>query len=384
VSGPSEPEATPERPDILPLPIEPDVDVGSERLAEALAAMDIAAIGRALRQDYVIVPLLRGTDGGTQTRVLASDDPDGERAWELCIFSSAKAFGDFLADDAEREFAIRKGSSLTPFLERHRHLLRRVVFDPAGPHPVQAAVDDVIAALAPDPGDDDVAWITAQDGMPAKGLRPGERVSGLDLALGEDWAVIDLTDPRRAERDTRALVKRQLAGLPQAPVLRGQLTAWLSSTMRTATRAGGTRMAYLVRRSESAAAALSFVQYWHDLGPRADGTHLDDTIVRLTENLRPGDDLVRAETASGPFVRLTSERSGPAELGGLPVAIIDYWLEFPDHRGLAVVSFSTPHVDALEPIRLLADNIVLGAQWELVPAGEATTGHRGATAPPDR
>ena len=306
--------------------------------------------------------------------MLSADDPDGERAWELCIFSSAKAFADFIAGDAEREFAISKGSSLAPFMETYRHLLRRVVFDPAGPHPVRASVEDVLAALAPDPTDDEVAWITAPDGMPERGLRPGERVRGLNLALGDDWAIIDLSDERRAEKDVRALVKRQLAGIPQAPVLRGQLTAWLTSTIRAASRAGGTLMAYLIRRSEDAAAALSLTQYWHELGPRPGGSHLDDAIERLQAKLGADDDLVRAQTASGPFVRLTSRRMGPAELGGRPIAVIDYWLEFPDQRGLAVVSFSTPHLDALGPIRLLADNIILGALWELVPAEAAPDG----------
>ena len=68
------------------IPSAPAPDVGSERLAAALAAMDPAAIGRALRQDFVVVPLMRGPEGETQTRVIVADDPDGERKWELHLF----------------------------------------------------------------------------------------------------------------------------------------------------------------------------------------------------------------------------------------------------------------------------------------------------------
>lgn len=354
------------------LTVAPSTDVGSERLAAALAAMDITAVGRALRQDYVIVPLMRNAEGETQTRVVAADDPDGERAWELCVFSSTQSYSDFLAGSPEREFAIQSGKTVGTLIDRYRHLLRRVVFDPAGPHPVKASADDVLAALEPDPSDDEVAWITSPDGSPEHGIRPGERVVGLDLALTDDWTTIDLVDSRRMAKDVSALVKRQLQGIPQAPVLRGQLTAWLTSTARVATAAGGQEMAFLTRRTETAAAAVSLTKYWHDRG--AEGDHLDELAAKLQADLGEGDQLARAATAAGPFVRHVHRRMGPPELAARPIVVIDYWLEFPDHRGVCLVSFSTPHQDAFQAIALLTDNVILAAMWELEPGHEVSGG----------
>lgn len=365
-----------------PLSIAPSTDVGSERLAAALAAMDVAGIGRALRHDYVIVPLMRGPQGETQTRVIEASDPVGERKWVLCLFSSTKAFSDFLADDQQREFAIRKGDSFLPFLEQYEGLLRHVVFDSAGPHPVQASVDDVLAALRPAPGDDEMSWITSPDGRPEYGIRPGEHVVGLDLPLDVDWAAVELGDPTHMARDVEALVKQQLRGIPNAPVLRGQFTSWLLQTAKRAAAGGGKLMAYFTRRTETAAAALSVVQFWHDRG--TEGDHLGELAGRLAHTAHAaqagqpadaatgGEEIVRGETAAGPFLRHTHRTMGPVELAARPVFVVDYWLEFPDRRGLCLLSFSTPHGDALQAIRQLTDNLVLAARWELAPAAEAS------------
>ena len=305
---------------------------------------------------------MRGAEGETQTRVLEATDPVGEQRWVLALFSSTQAFAAFVADSPEREFAIRAGASMTPFIEQYQHILRRVVFDPSGPHPVQASVEDVLAALRPTNADDEVSWITQPDGTPASGIRSGERVIGLDLALPSDWARIDLTDPKRTKKDVSALLTTQLHGLPRAPVLKAQLTAWLTSTARDAAAAGGREMAFLTRRTTDAAAAVSLTRYWQEFG--AEGDDLDALAARL--HAAGGDQqLARAETAAGPFVRHIHRRLGPPELGARPVVVLDYWLEFPDRRGLCLVSFSTPHQDALETIALLADNVVLAARWEL-------------------
>jgi hypothetical protein len=345
------------------IPSAPATDVGSERLAAALADQDPSAIGRALRQDFVVVPLMRGAEGETQTRVVAADDADGERRWELHLFSSSQTFAAWVGQNSDAgEFGLQRGSGLVPLLDAYLPLLRRVVFDAAGPHPVQASPEDVRASLEPQPGDDDVAWITQEREF---GLREGERVRGLDLFLGDDWAQIDLSSPASIDEDTKALVDAQLKGVAQAPVLRGQLTAWLRQSARTAAGAGGRSMAYLTRRTEDAAASVAVTVYWQELGaPPAQG-HLAVMGARLNADKAPEDQLVEASTAAGPLLRLTTRRLGPAELGGRPVGVIDYWLQFPDGQGLCLVSFSTPHVEQFAEVGQLADAIVLAAAWDL-------------------
>ena len=350
------------------IPSAPAPDVGSERLAAALAAMDPAAIGRALRQDFVVVPLMRGPEGETQTRVIVADDPDGERKWELHLFSSSQTFATWLGTNTDAgEFALQRGASLSPLLDAYGPILRRVMFDTAGPHPVHASPEDVRASLEPQPGDDDVRWITEG---PEHGLRPGERVRGLDLFLGDDWAQIDLSSPTSIDADTKALVDAQLSGVAPAPVLRGQLTTWLRQSARTAAAAGGRSMAYLTRHTADAAASVAVTSYWQPLGaPPAgeNGGHLAAMGARLNADKAPGDVLVEASTAAGPLLRLTHRRLGPPELSAAPVGVIDYWLQFPDGQGLCLVSFSTPHLDQLAEVQRLSDAVVLAAAWDLAP-----------------
>ena len=341
----------------------------SERLAAALAAMDPAAIGRALRQDFVVVPLMRGPEGETQTRVVEAGDPEGDRRWELHLFSSSQTFAAWIGENTDAgEFALQRGTSLIPLLDAYGPILRRVLFDTAGPHPVQVAPEDVRASLEPQPGDDDVRWITEG---PEHGLRPGERVRGLDLFLGDDWAQIDLSSPASIEADTRALVDAQLSGVAPAPVLRGQLTAWLRQSARTAAGAGGRAMAYLTRRTEDAAASVAVTTYWQPLGAPPAGGHLAAMGARLNADKAPGDLLVEASTAAGPLLRLTHRRLGPPELAAAPVGVIDYWLPVPDGRGLCLVSFSTPHLEQLDAVQRLADAIVLAAAWDLEPSPDS-------------
>ncbi|KXC04543.1 hypothetical protein [Microbacterium hominis] len=353
---------------LAPIPTAPAVDVGSERLAAALATNDPIEIGRALRHDVVVIPLMRTPDGQTQTLTVAADDPDGERRWELHLFSSSQTLAAWAAGERDAaEFALQRGPGLVPLLDAYAPLLRRVVFDPAGPHPVHASAADVRAALEPQPGDDDVAWITQQ---PERGLRAGERVVGLDLFLGDDWAQLDLTSSLTIDADAKAIVDAQLTGLPPAPVLRGQLIAWLRQSARTAAGAGGRSMAYLTRRTTDAAAAVAVTVYWQELGPAGADDHMLSLRTRLAAATGTQDELVTASTAGGPLLRHTTRRLGPSELSGRPVGVIDYWLQFPDGRGLCLVSFSTPHVDQLDAVRTLSDAVVLAAAWQLAPSDD--------------
>ena len=363
------------------IPVEPAADVGSERLAAALAERDIPGVGQALRHDYVVVPVTRDPSGASQIAVYAGGEPGGPVSYDLCVFSSASTFAAFVGDSPAREFALQTGASLGPFLEQHRDVVRRVLFDPAGPHPVQASVEDVLAVLEPQLTDDDVAWVAGSpeaeaaeavstegsaDGRAGGSGAGGDRTVGLDLALSKDWAVIDLTDPAAIERQAAQLVADQLKGLPPSPALRAEMTRWLTSSGQVASAGRGRFMAFFLRRNEDAAVALTVTMYWHELGPEIGGrSHLDAMTDRIRSRMTESEALVGATSTAGPFIRHTRTTAGAKEVGGegTTLLVTDYWLLFPDRRGLCLLSFSSPHVELREQIQLLTDNIVLAGSW---------------------
>jgi hypothetical protein len=347
--------------------VESTPDVGSQRLASALESGDWLAIGQALRHDYVVLPLIETGEGETQNRVFPSNDETGERPYALALFSSTRTLELFLGDDDRRRFALVRGPGLIPFLTQHHGVLHRVHFDPAGPNPVSADIDDTLRALEPRLLDDDVAWATAQPeslGAPPA-VAPGDRAIAIDTPLGSDWAVVDVTDSEKRAQQVRELIDAQLGGFLNRK-LRADFEAWFTRAAELALGAGGRFLAFLVRRNEKAAAAVNLTVYWHELGPAiGDASHLERMTDRLRGGLGADDELVGAETPAGPFIRHTHLRRGAAELeaSDRPLLVVDYWLAFPDGRGLAQYSFSSPHVEQRAALLLLFDNIVVRARW---------------------
>lgn len=351
------------------VPVDPAPDVGSPALAAALVSRDPVEIAAALHDAWVLVPILR-RDDGMEIRLFARSGSSPERgAWELMLFSSAATLHAFLAEDPDRAFDVVRASSLADFLRAHRDTIARVVFDAAEAHAASATPDEVLATL-----------IAAQESLPeaprpsGRGIRPDDRVRDLDLPLGDDWFRIDLTDERSRDDAARALVERQLAGFDIGPTLRTQLHQWLRRMTSAAAGGGGRETAFLVRRSADAALALSMTRYWQRMTP-GDG---DSPLARVAATLRgeAGDDaeIVRASTPTGPLVRHARTGSGAAELkaDGIPVLTVDYWLEFPDARGVCLVSFTTPHVELRDAVLALTDEIVAESAWVI--AGPAEPG----------
>ncbi len=350
-----------EHDDVRTLPLDPTEDVGSARLAAALAAGDVPAIGQALRHDYVVVPLTRGPAGEPQVRVFDM----GRGGYELAVFSSVASLAAFLGEAPEREFGLRRGSSLAPFIEAQRGLLRRVSFDPAGPHPMSADVEGVLAALAPQLTDDDVAWVagTRADGA---GPSPESRVYALDMPLQRDWFPVDLTDPGRLEKELSRQVRRAAGSLGAGRAVRGELTRWLVAAGESAAAGGGRFLAGVLRRHEGIVVGLSLTMYWHELGPEIGGrSHLDLLTDRLAA--QPGPEITAGRTAHGPYVRHT--RVSPAPDGApVPLLVTDYWMQFPDRRGLCLLRFTSPQLVLREGLQALSEDIVHRATWVTEPA----------------
>lgn len=144
-----------------PIHVSRDDNIGSPLLAEALRIGDGDEIGRAVRLEVVIVPIIRTAEHDVQIRVFQPQTPDfPKNRYRLALFSSTRTLIEFLAGDEAREFDLRSGADLALFIREHRGALHDVVLDPAGPYPVAASIDAFLAALAP--GDDDLAaWVAA-------------------------------------------------------------------------------------------------------------------------------------------------------------------------------------------------------------------------------
>ncbi|MFK4790683.1 dehydrogenase [Microbacterium sp. ZW T5_56] len=118
----------------------------SEALAQALEKQDMAAVALALRNGNTVVPLLK--PGGR-------DNPlDGGEVWTYRDSTTGQVALLLFSDARNKPANLPPGVGLfSPlwlhdFLEEHRDEITTVFFDIAGPHAMQADVDDLRAALA--------------------------------------------------------------------------------------------------------------------------------------------------------------------------------------------------------------------------------------------
>ncbi|MDY7542447.1 MULTISPECIES: dehydrogenase [unclassified Cryobacterium] len=116
----------------------------SVALAAALADQDVAAVAYALRNDVVIVPQLVVNGQGEQVRVFGREGTDKRM---LLLFSSAENYVRMVPDEVDPQVMVGDAQWLRDFLTVHRNVLEMVFFDIAGPHVMQAAPDDLMAAL---------------------------------------------------------------------------------------------------------------------------------------------------------------------------------------------------------------------------------------------
>ena len=117
--------------------------LGSEQLAAALEAQDVAAVAFALRNDHVVVPMLP-VDGPPQVRVFRRGDAD---RYMLLLFSSPDAYKQMVPEEDEHRMLGYYAAALREFLTENIGVLESVWFDVAGPHAMQAAPQDVLDAL---------------------------------------------------------------------------------------------------------------------------------------------------------------------------------------------------------------------------------------------
>lgn len=121
------------------------LDFRNPQLADALQTQDMAALAFALRHGPTVVPLLRPGQ---------RDDPrDSGEVWTYRDPNTGDVALLLFSDAAHKPAALppavglHSPAWLRAFLAAHAEEITTVFFDIAGPHPMQAAPADVIAAL---------------------------------------------------------------------------------------------------------------------------------------------------------------------------------------------------------------------------------------------
>lgn len=273
---------------------------GSRRLAEALASSDVPAIGRALRMDVVLLPLLEIEGAESQVRVFPSPDPS--RPYRLFLFSSADAYEAFLdADDPQRSFSIVPGRSVAAFLDANLPQLELVAFDPGSEHPMTASPEDVRAILEPRADDDQVAWVTGEE-QPEAALPPG---ASFDFT---GFRVVDPSEGDAAVQLVDILVGRTVTFMPKPrqPTVR----AWADDLIAR-TRGGTTTSLGVLQLGGPMNATL--VAMWPQW--RAGAQHVEHLAAAARAR---GESVDEFDGAAGTIVRHEHVEG--------PTLLIDHWI----------------------------------------------------------
>lgn len=329
--------------DRIGVPRDQIAGIGSERLALALANHDALGVGQALRHDYVVVPLARESGGDSKLLVTAFTDDAGRQRFELPLFSSAQTLSLYSGQEQNTEFAVRLGSTLVSVLEQNASVLDRVRFDPAGPHPMTATAQEVLVSLQPRVGDDEVAW-AASSGSSLE-LEQIVQASGqahpvaLDIRLPANWQQVDLDLPE-IEQTAHHFYPRRTAKSNRLGMER-----FVTLVVAAAKAVHARFLAVTVVPVDGEPLGVALSTTWHEIGPAiGDVPHLERMADRLG-----GDS---GSSAAGRYVRVTGDR-----------ALVEYWLEFPDRRGLATIAFSMSSGTASPALLELTDRIAESATW---------------------
>jgi hypothetical protein len=182
---------------------------------------------------------------------------------------------------------------------------------------------------------------------------------GWGLLLPASWWTVDLREEKARRRSVAALAEHQLGRQDDRASLRADLRKHLDRAADDAAAAGGRFMAISLMRVGDVPVPASLTVF------RLPGEGLTSQGVReLEAALRPGIadgvTLDVADAPAGPVLRRVAQRAGAAELGAtdVPLLVADYWLDPGDGRGLLLLSFSTPLVQARDAALLLFDTVV--------------------------
>jgi hypothetical protein len=178
-------------------------------------------------------------------------------------------------------------------------------------------------------------------------------VSGYRLVVPDGWFAVDL-EPGRIERSVAALVKRQFAGIDNAPHLRAQARQQLLAQTRAA---GGLEMFLSLQQVAGVPLAASLVIFLVP-PPGTQGV----TAADLARSLTGGERRVAVvDLPAGQAVRALGRLSSP---DGQESATLEVFMPVPHNGGWLLLSFATALGPLVPALTKLFDAICTTLRWD--------------------
>jgi hypothetical protein len=188
----------------------------------------------------------------------------------------------------------------------------------------------------------------------------GERentVSGYRLVAPDDWFAVNL-EPDRMERSVAALVKRQFAGIDNAPHLKVQARQQLLAQTQAAQDAGGLEMFLSLQQVAGVPIAASLVIF---LVPPP-GPH-GVTVGDLAASLAVGDER-RVTTVDLPVGQAVRVLRRTWNEDGSASATLEVFVPVPHNGEWLLLSFATPLGPLAPALTKLFDAICTTLRWD--------------------
>jgi hypothetical protein len=181
-------------------------------------------------------------------------------------------------------------------------------------------------------------------------------VSGYRLVVPDGWFAVDL-EPGRMERSVAALVKRQFAGIDNAPHLRAQARQQLLAQTQAAQAAGGLEMFLSLQQVAGVPIAASLVIFLVP-PPGPHGVAAADLARSLTGGERR---VAVVDLPAGQAVRALGRLSPP---DGQESATLEVFVPVPHNGGWLLLSFAAPLGPLVPALTKLFDAICTTLRWD--------------------
>jgi hypothetical protein len=191
----------------------------------------------------------------------------------------------------------------------------------------------------------------------SSGGQPCAPAAGYRLVVPDGWFAVDL-EPGRCERSVAALVKRQFAGIDNAPHLKAQAREQLLAQTLAAQAAGGLEMFLSLDPVAGIPLAASLVIFLVPSSGTQPATAVSDLAVSLVNDGRRA---TVVDLPAGQAVRTAGRRMPP---GQPESATLEVFVPVPHNGEWLLLSFATPVSPLVPALTKLFDAICATLRWD--------------------